>query len=181
MQTTDDLQLRADPIECLVLDVDGVLTDGCLAWTTQQQESKQFHVQDGLGIQLAQLVGLRIVIMTGRRSIIVDKRMQELEITDYYSGIQNKLVCLQELKQAWQLPTTAVLFMGDDLPDLACRCEVSLFIAPANATASVRRTADGVTERPGGQGAVREMIDWLLQAKAQLSLAEQRYLAQHSS
>ncbi len=151
-------------IRAIFLDVDGVLTDGSIVYTSGGVESKAFHVQDGLGIRLAMEKGLRVGLITGRRSEVVERRARELGITDLYQGSLDKASVLDEIEAVYDLKDEQVAYMGDDILDLPVLRRVGFSAAPANAHPAVLQAVDFVTGNTGGNGAVREMIDYILAA-----------------
>ena len=149
-------------IKLLLLDVDGVLTDGKLVIGAQGEMCKHFHVSDGLAISLAQKNGLQIGIITGRRSDIVKQRAQELNIQMVYQGVADKTMTLAEILSTGAYKKSEIAFVGDDLNDLAIMSNVALAIAPANAAVEVRGRAHYICLKSGGNGAVREAIEFIL-------------------
>jgi 3-deoxy-D-manno-octulosonate 8-phosphate phosphatase (KDO 8-P phosphatase) len=156
---------RAINIQCLVLDVDGVLTDGRLYYGEQGEIIKTFYVQDGLGIKLAQQAGITVAIISGRNSAIVQKRAAELNINHVYQGNDDKLPILDQLLTKLTLNYSQCAVIGDDLPDLPMIERVGLGIAVPNAVEAVKQQATWQTQREGGAGAVREVCDLLLAAR----------------
>ncbi|MEX0586004.1 MAG: HAD hydrolase family protein [Pirellulales bacterium] len=157
--------LAAKPIELLLADVDGVLTDGRLAFDNQGIETKQFHIRDGLGIKLWQRAGHRFGVITSRTSQIVKVRAAELGVEIVRQGFEEKLPVVKELLGQLALTSRQVAYIGDDLPDLPVLGFVGLGIAVADATREVRAGARHVTEAAGGAGAVREVVEMILQAQ----------------
>ncbi len=153
-------------ISLLVLDVDGVLTDGRLYYGARGETLKVFHVRDGHGIVLARRAGIEVAVISGRRSAMVRTRCRELGVRHVHQGVSDKLAVLRRLLHRLRLPAQACACVGDDLPDLALMAHVGLSFAVADAHAQVRRAADLVTRAPGGAGAVREVCDRLLRARA---------------
>lgn len=151
-------------IKLLILDVDGVLTDGRLFYGPQGECLKAFHVHDGLGIKKLQQAGINVAIISSRNSPMVSKRLQELGITHAFQGQHNKLAAYLELKQTLGLENTQIAAVGDDEPDLAMFAQAGIGIAVANATDKVKAQADWITTRKGGKGAVREICEQLLEA-----------------
>lgn len=148
-----------------MLDVDGVLTDGGL-WTTESGEVlKRFDVRDGLGIRLLQQQGLEVAWLSGGKSGATEQRARYLGIRHVLTGIGDKPAALAELQQLLGLAAHQTAFVGDDLNDLAVRPVVALLIAPSDGVAPLRRQADWVLDRPGGQGAVRRLADEILRAR----------------
>ena len=156
---------RAARVRLLVLDVDGVLTDGGLYYGPDGEELKRFDVQDGLAIVEAQRAGLAVAIISGRRSVAVDRRAAELGIAEVHQGISDKAAALEALRERLGFAPTDLAVMGDDLPDLPLMRRAGLSLAPVNAVTEVRRVAQWVSRRPGGCGAVRDAIEWLLRAR----------------
>lgn len=150
------------PIRLLLLDCDGVLTDGRLYFSSNGEELKVFDVQDGQGIVLWLASGRQIGIISGRSSSIVERRASELGITFVRQGVKNKVEAAEEIWRQIGIGPEATAFVGDDIPDLELMKLCLLGVAVANAVPAVKQAADHVTERPGGRGAVREVIDKLL-------------------
>jgi 3-deoxy-D-manno-octulosonate 8-phosphate phosphatase (KDO 8-P phosphatase) len=155
----------AASIRLLILDVDGVLTDGGLYYDLQNQVMKRFDVQDGLGIKIALEAGIAIAVITGLDSPAVAARMRDLGITDYFAGFLDKRNCLEKLKEKYQLRWEQMAYLGDDWVDLSVMDMVGLPMAVANAQPEVKDIAGYVTIAKGGQGAVREVIRHLLMAQ----------------
>jgi len=149
-------------IRLLVLDVDGVLTDGRIVIDATGMETKRFHVRDGLGIQLWRLLGYEVAIITGRSSTSVQHRATELGIRHVFQGVSDKVAVFGELLKDLDLQASQAAVMGDDLPDLPMLRVAGYPMAVADASEAVRDTAEFVTTRPGGCGAVREAIEHLL-------------------
>ncbi len=166
-----------DAIELLVLDVDGVLTDGQLVLHGDGSESKCFHTLDGHGIRLWQRAGGKTALLSGRYSDPTQRRADQLEIAHVIQDCHFKLPALQKLLDALHLKPENVAYVGDDLPDLPPIRFVALGIAPANAVDEVKQEADYVTTRPGGQGAVREAIEYILKNSGRWQALMERYLA----
>jgi 3-deoxy-D-manno-octulosonate 8-phosphate phosphatase (KDO 8-P phosphatase) len=156
---------RASRIRLLVLDVDGVLTDGGLVYCASGEETKRFNVHDGLALVAARKAGLQIAVLSSRASAAVTRRMTELGVSEVHQGVGDKAGALAALCKRLGIPTSAVAMMGDDLPDLAALGQVGLALAPANAVAEVKRAAHWVARRRGGDGAVREAVEMLLKAR----------------
>jgi 3-deoxy-D-manno-octulosonate 8-phosphate phosphatase (KDO 8-P phosphatase) len=156
---------RAARIRLLVLDVDGVLTDGELVYGPSGEETKRFHVHDGLALVAARKAGLQIAVLSSRASAAVTRRMAELGVTEVHQGVSDKAPALHRLGERLGLKAVEVAMMGDDLPDLAAMAHAGLALAPANAVAEVKRAAHWVARRRGGEGAVREAVEMLLKAR----------------
>jgi 3-deoxy-D-manno-octulosonate 8-phosphate phosphatase (KDO 8-P phosphatase) len=154
------------PIRLLVLDVDGVLTDGRLYFGPRGETLKVFHVRDGYGIVQLRDAGVAVAVISGRRSPMVAARCRELGIRHVHQGVADKLPVLTRLCRRLGLTAAACACIGDDLPDLPLIRTVGLSFAVADAHPQVRRAAAHVTRLPGGCGAVREVCDLLLAAAA---------------
>lgn len=166
---------KARDIKLLVLDVDGVLTDGRLWYGNDGEELKAFHIQDGLGIKLLQRNGVDVAIITGRTSQLVARRGAELGIKHIVQGREDKLVALRTLTSELNLSLEEIAYAGDDLPDLSAITAVGLGIAVANAMPYVAQHAAYKTVRNGGDGAVREICDLILQAQGKLETLLEQY------
>lgn len=170
MNSATDLSLlseRAYPIKLILMDCDGVLTDGRIILLPDGSEIKFFHVQDGQGIALARQAGLLTGIISGRESTVLLRRAAEMHIDIVKQRVADKKAAYQEILTNLSLRDEQVAFIGDDLPDLAPMRQVGLAIAVANAVAEVKQIAHFITLRTGGQGAVREAVEMILQAKLQ--------------
>ena len=152
-------------IDLLVLDVDGVLTDGGLWFDPNGLLQKRFDVRDGLGIRLLQQAGLQLAFLSGGKGGATEVRARQLGIDHCLVGIKDKPAALQALQQQLGVTPSSTAFIGDDLNDLAVRHLVRLLITPADACPAVRRQADGVLHRRGGHGAVRELAEHILKAR----------------
>ena len=149
----------------IVLDVDGVLTDGSIIYGSDGTEYKHFHVHDGYGIFRARELGLQFAIISGRSSKVTTLRAKRLEIVDVHQGNNDKVSVFDKLKNKYKLQYNEVCFIGDDEFDLPLLRKVGLSVAPSDAIEAVRREVDYVTKAVGGRGAVREVIDAILNAK----------------
>lgn len=159
------IETRAQNIKLLVLDVDGVLTDGHIIFGRDGELMKNFHSQDGLGIAIAHKAGMKTAIITGRESQIVQLRSTELKIMDVYQGSMNKVEAFCELLAKYSLGVEEVAYVGDDLIDLPVMVQVGLSCAVANAVPEVKEHAHFITTQRGGQGAVREVVEFILKAQ----------------
>lgn len=156
---------RLKNIKLLLLDVDGVLTDGGIIYSDNGSETKIFNVKDGLGIRLLMEVGIRLGIITGRRSNALSKRCKELGIDLIYDGVANKADALNRMLERTGFSVEEVACIGDDLPDLALMRRTGFSIAVADAHVTLRENADMITSAKGGRGAVREVCEAILKAK----------------
>jgi 3-deoxy-D-manno-octulosonate 8-phosphate phosphatase (KDO 8-P phosphatase) len=160
-----DLIERAKKIKLLILDVDGVLTDGKLIIGPSGELCKTFHVHDGLGIALSKKFGLKTAIITGRISKMVEFRANELKIDALYQGQSNKVNALAKLQQEFHVNLDEIAYIGDDLIDLPVMTKVGLACAVPNAVPEVKERAQYITEAHGGHGAVRQAIEMILRAQ----------------
>jgi 3-deoxy-D-manno-octulosonate 8-phosphate phosphatase (KDO 8-P phosphatase) len=174
---TTDLPRRAAGIELLLLDVDGVLTDGSVIYSDDGRESKRFHVRDGSGLKLWHAAGKRSAIVSGRKSVAVERRATELGIAPVLQGRDDKLAALVELLVVTGLRPEQVCAVGDDLPDVPVLRRCGLAVAVADACPEVRSAAHYATAAPGGRGAVREAIEWLLKSSGRWDELVARYLS----
>jgi len=165
MRSSKNLVGRAKLIEFLLLDVDGVLTDGLIYLDGDGRETKAFHIHDGHGLHLLQEAGIRVGLISGRASRVVDFRSKELGITEVYQGLTKKLPVYLDLLKKYKLQDQQMAYMGDDTIDIPILERAGLAVAVANAVKAVKAKAHMVTVRWGGQGAVREVADFLLSVK----------------
>ncbi len=172
---TEDIRARAAKIRLAVFDVDGTLTDGRLWYSEDGQETKVFHVHDGLGLKRLQANGVEVAIITARISHPVSLRAEELDITHVYQGQGDKRACLQALLDALKLTPEQAAFIGDDLPDLPPMHLAGLAVAVANAHPWVAEAAHWQTSRNGGMGAAREVCDMILLAQGKSDAERERW------
>jgi 3-deoxy-D-manno-octulosonate 8-phosphate phosphatase (KDO 8-P phosphatase) len=170
-----DLLARAAKIRLAAFDVDGTLTDGRLWYGEDGRETKVFHVHDGLGLKRLQANGIEVALITARISHPVALRAEELGIAHVYQGQGDKRGCLLELLDALHLSPEQVAFVGDDLPDLAPMRIAGLAVAVANAHPWVAEAAHWQTSQRGGEGAVREACDLILQAQGRSDAERERW------
>ncbi|WP_419783549.1 KdsC family phosphatase [Maridesulfovibrio sp.] len=159
---------RAEQIKLLILDVDGVLTDGGLYYDHEGNVTKRFNVQDGLGIKFAQQAGIDLAVITGLNHGAVEKRVTELGITDYYPGQRDKLPFYEKLLKEKGLKDEEVAYMGDDWIDVPVMLRVGLPMAVRNAQPEIFGISKWISSRKGGRGAVREAISFILDAQGKL-------------
>lgn len=167
---------KARKIKLVIMDVDGVLTDAKLFFDHQGREYKAFHARDGHGIKLLRQSGVEVAVISGRQSEAVAIRMRNLGIEHVYQGRENKLAAFEELLQHLSLAAEETAHVGDDLPDLPLMKHVGLAIAVRDAHFAVKDHADWVTSLPGGEGAVREICDFILRAQGKLERLINAYL-----
>jgi len=159
-----EIAQRAKQIKLLIMDVDGVMTGGQIILDGNGNEFKAFHVRDGHGIKMAQRSGMTVAIITGRGSKVVEARAAELGIAEVHQKSFDKLVTYRDILKRLGLKEEESAFIGDDIVDIPVMSRVGLAFAVADAEPYVKKAAHMVTERKGGQGAVREVIDLLLKS-----------------
>jgi YrbI family 3-deoxy-D-manno-octulosonate 8-phosphate phosphatase len=172
------LEERCRKIRLILSDVDGVLTDGGIIFDNQGIETKKYHARDGLGIQLWQRAGFRFGILTARTSHIVRLRAAELGLDIVRQGFEDKVPAAQEIIKEQNVEPEQVCYIGDDLTDLPIIRRVGLGAAVADAANEVRSAAHLVTSLPGGNGAVRELIETILKAQGRWDDLIRKYLEQ---
>jgi len=166
---------RCAAIQMLVLDVDGVLTDGGIVYADNGVELKQFHVRDGSGLKIWQYVGKRAAVITGRTSRVVDVRAAELGIAPVVQGSPEKLPAYRQILAERGLRPEEVCCVGDDVPDLPLLRNCGLAVAVADASPDVQADAHYVTRAPGGRGAVRETIELILRCQDRWQSVVERF------
>ncbi|MCL5024566.1 MAG: HAD-IIIA family hydrolase [Nitrospirae bacterium] len=165
----------AGGIKLLVLDVDGVLTDGRIILDNEGNEFKAFHVRDGHGIRMLVKAGIRVAIITGRYSKVVERRARELGITEVYQKCHVKTVAFGEIIAKYGLTESEVAYVGDDIVDVPVMKRAGFAIAVHDATDEAKDHAAMVTEAGGGRGAVREVCDFLLKTAGLWESATREY------
>jgi 3-deoxy-D-manno-octulosonate 8-phosphate phosphatase (KDO 8-P phosphatase) len=171
-----DLYARAQAIRLLLLDVDGVLTDGRLYYAASGEELKAFHIRDGLGLKLLRGSGVEVAIVTGRKSRALELRAENLGLPHVFQGVTDKLAVFEQLLARFALQAAAVAAIGDDLPDLPVLRRCGFAACVPEASGPVRGHAHYVTDCAGGSGAVREVCDLLMTAQGTLEGAMREYL-----
>ena len=156
---------KASKVKLLITDIDGVMTEGGISYTSEGVELKTFNVKDGLGFKLLKEAQISSGIITGRKSAIVQKRAEELNITHIYQGIDDKWTVLSQIIQKENIQADEVAYIGDDWNDLSVFSRVGLSCCPADAHIELLNRADLVVSKNGGRGAVRELIDIILTAQ----------------
>jgi 3-deoxy-D-manno-octulosonate 8-phosphate phosphatase (KDO 8-P phosphatase) len=166
---------KAKQVELLLLDVDGVLTDGTVYYLPETGEVKGFNTQDGFGLRILQEAGISVGLITARNSEAVSRRAKDLKLKHVYAGCSDKAAAYAEILAQTGLKPEQTAYMGDDWLDLPVLAKVGCAFAPANAVREVRQQADYVSERSGGHGAVREVCELLLEAQGLLAALLARY------
>ena len=155
----------AEKIKLVAFDVDGVLTDGSLTFLEDGREIKTYNAKDGLGVVMLSKAGLITSIITARNNNVVKLRAEQIDIKELYMGQKNKVVALNELAKKYNLELNEIAYMGDDLPDICVLREVGLKCCPKDAVKQVRDVCNYISSYDGGKGAVRELCDFILEAK----------------
>ena len=168
------LKDRAARIKLLILDVDGVMTDGRIMLNDRGEEIKSFNVKDGQGLRILMRSGVDVVLITGRMSKAVEYRARDLGIRELYQGIEDKEALCIELLEARRLDKEQVCCIGDDLPDIPMFKHAGLSIAVADAAVEVRDAACHVTKNGGGKGAVREVCELILKARGSWPISSKK-------
>lgn len=168
---------KAKPIRILLLDVDGVLTDGSLIYSHEGQESKAFNTQDGFGLRLLQEAGLELGVITARSSEAVARRCANLKMRYVYQGVGNKVEAYKEILKQSDCKPFEIAYMGDDWLDLVLLTRAGFSAAPANAVPEIKEAVHYTTEQSGGHGAVREICNLILEAKGQYRQLLQSYMS----
>ncbi|HJM82240.1 MAG TPA: HAD hydrolase family protein [Nitrospinota bacterium] len=161
----NEIKERAQKVELIVLDVDGVLTDGKVTFSSSGDEMVSFDVKDGHGIVMAIFSGLKIALISGRSSKVTRARAKDLKIEFVYQNVKEKLPKLKELLEKLNLTLDTVAFVGDDTLDIPPMRAAGLGVAVANAHHAALAAADWVTSADGGKGAVREMLDLIMEMR----------------
>ena len=172
---TPELTQRASRVNLLLLDVDGVLTDGRIVYAEYGDELKAFDIQDGAGLVFWNRAGLKSAIITGRTSRLVKRRAKEMHVDFLAQGHVLKLPVYERLLRKFRVRDEQVCAIGDDLMELPILRRAGLAVAVPSAVEEVRRISHYVTRRPGGRGAVREVVDMVLRAKGLWDQVLQRY------
>jgi 3-deoxy-D-manno-octulosonate 8-phosphate phosphatase (KDO 8-P phosphatase) len=169
------IQEKLKNVKMLILDVDGVMTDGRIIMDDEGRQLKNFNVRDGHGLKIIQRYGIKIAILTGRKSEVVNHRASDLEINDVYQGALNKKEVFKEILLKHNLETSATAFMGDDIIDIPVLKQVGFSAAVADAVDVVKKNVDYVTKNKGGHGAVREVCEMILQAQGKWPEIAEKY------
>lgn len=167
---------KAKKLKLLILDVDGVLTDGRLFFDNKGEEYKCFHARDGHGIKLLQQTGVEVAVISGRKSNSVAMRMKNLGVEHVYQGHENKIAAFNEIIKTMAIEPEQAAHVGDDLLDLPIMTRVGLAIAVNDANDSVKEYADWCTTLSGGEGAVREVCDFIMRSQGTFDTVLKSYL-----
>jgi 3-deoxy-D-manno-octulosonate 8-phosphate phosphatase (KDO 8-P phosphatase) len=162
-------------VRLLILDVDGVLTDGRIIMDDEGRETKNFNVKDGHGLKMLIRYGVDVVLLTGRRSLVVEHRAKDLGIAEVHQGSHDKVAIFREICKNRSLDSEHVAYIGDDIVDIPLLKRVGFSAAVSDATEEVKRSVDYVATKTGGNGAVREVSDLILRCQGQWTDVIKRY------
>ncbi len=162
---SENFLLKLKKIRAIFLDVDGTLTDGKIYLHDNGEEMRAFDMKDGAGLYMAKKLGFVVALISGKKSEAVKKRADMLEIENYFLGERNKIEAYEKLKKEHQLRDEDILYMGDDINDYFVMKKAGVSVAVFNAHPSIKHIADYITKRSGGNGAVREIVDLLIEAQ----------------
>jgi 3-deoxy-D-manno-octulosonate 8-phosphate phosphatase (KDO 8-P phosphatase) len=164
-ESADDLLKRAERIKLLLLDVDGILTDGSIPYTATGEEIKTFNSKDGFGLNILQKIGVQIGLITARKSEALMRRAKDLKIVHLHQGARNKVAKFKEIIAELDLSPAETAYMGDDWLDMPLLAEVGLAATVADAVPEVKDIVHYVTDNPGGRGGVREVCDLIIKSQ----------------
>ena len=170
-----DIQGRIKKIKIVVMDVDGVMTDGKIILGSGNTELKFFDARDGVGIKYLQRVGIKVAIITGRKSEAVEMRAKELDIELVYQNAKKKIDAYNDLKEKLGYKGSDIAYIGDDLPDIPIMRRVGFAIAVANSTKETKKVAHYITKNNGGYGAIREVAELIMKAQNKWKKIMERY------
>jgi len=162
---TEELKARFRKIKLLLLDVDGVLTDGRIIYDSRGRDSKFFDVHDGLGVFVLHKSGIKTILITAKSSKTIKPRAKDMRVTEVFADIFPKTAVLDRILKKYNVSLDQICFMGDDLVDLSLMRKVGLPVAVANASSEIKEAAIFITNRSGGRGAVREVAELILKSQ----------------
>lgn len=168
---------KAKTIKLLLLDVDGVLTDGSIAYTDEGREVKTFSVKDGFGMNMLRKTGVEIGLITARSSEALTRRVKDLQLKYVYQGVREKVTIYEQVRKDLNLQANEIAYMGDDWLDLALLSRVGFSATVVDGAPEVKKIVDYVTRSPGGRGAVREVCELIIDAKGEYETLLNHYLA----
>lgn len=173
--TEEDLLKKARRIKLLLLDVDGVLTDGRIVYDSKGRDSKFFDVHDGLGVYMLRIAGIHTILITAKGSHTIKPRARDMGVDRVYSDVYPKSAILDKVSRIYKVSYEEICFVGDDLVDLGIMQRVGFSVAVFNACAEIKDIADYITKSEGGRGAVREVAELLLKSQERWDTVLQRY------
>ena len=161
----ESLRKKASKIKLLLLDVDGVLTDGRIVYDSKGRDSKFFNVHDGLGVYLLKRAGIPTVLITAKGSRAIRPRARDMRVDRIYADVSSKSAVLDRITKIYRVISEEICFVGDDLVDLGIMQKVGFSVAVFNACPEIKNSADYITQREGGRGAVREIAELILKSR----------------
>lgn len=164
-EITEDLKAKFRKIKLLLLDVDGVLTDGRIIYDSRGRDSKFFDVHDGLGVYVLHKAGIKTVLITAKSSKTIKPRARDMRVAEIFADIFPKTAVLERILKKYKVSLDEICFIGDDLVDLSLMRKVGLPVAVANASSEIKEAATYITNRLGGRGAVREVAEIILKSQ----------------
>ena len=167
---------KAKRVKMLIVDIDGVMTDGRIVYSIYGDELKFFDVTDGFGMSLLNRAGIKTAIITAKKSRIVKLRARDLKVAKAYQGFLDKLIPFEKLLKEFKLVAEDICFMGDDIPDIPVLKKAGLAVSVPNALDEVKAIAHYITSKAGGRGAVREVCDLILKSQNKWDAATAKYL-----
>ena len=170
-----NIKEKLKKIKLLILDVDGVMTDGGIIMDSEGRELKKFNVRDGHGIKVLQRYGIKVAILTGRQSKVVEYRAKDLDIKDVYQKVFNKKEVFEKILKKHKVSADEAAYMGDDIIDIPVLKRVGFSAAVADAVDVVKKSVDYITKNTGGHGAVRELCEMILQAQGKWQEVAAKY------
>lgn len=173
---TQDILSRAKRVKLVILDIDGVMTDGRIIYSIYGDELKFFDVQDGFGITLLHRAGIKTVIITAKKSRIVKLRARDLKVAKAYQGYIDKLIAFNKILKSFRVKPEEICFIGDDIIDISVLRRVGFAVAVPNAMDEVKAASHYTTSKMGGRGAVREICDLILKSQDKWDLAASKYI-----
>ncbi|MFH0763443.1 MAG: HAD-IIIA family hydrolase [Candidatus Omnitrophota bacterium] len=173
---TQDILGRAKGVKLVILDIDGVMTDGRIVYSIYGDELKFFDVQDGFGITLLNRAGIKTVIITAKKSRIVKLRARDMKVAGVYQGNIDKLIAFNKILKRFRVKPEEICFIGDDIIDISVLKRVGFAVAVPNAVGEVKAASHYTTSKMGGRGAVREICDLILKSQDKWDLAASKYL-----
>ena len=162
------MSYNIDSIKMVISDIDGVWTDGSVYIGNENYEMKKFNVNDGAGVALLRVSGIKLALISGRKSIATELRAAELKIEDVYNGTLNKIIPYEEIKLKYDLKDSEIAYLGDDLIDIPVMEKVGVPIATKNAVDLCKKASVHITKKSGGDGAFREAVEWILTEQGRL-------------
>ena len=173
---SDKILEKAKRVKMLIVDIDGVMTDGRIVYSIYGDELKFFDVTDGFGMSLLNRAGIKTVIITAKKSRIVKMRARDLKVAKAYQGFLDKLIPFEKILKEFNIATEDICFMGDDLPDVPILKRVGFAVSVPNALDEVKAIAHHITSKAGGRGAVREVCDLILKSQNKWGEVTAKYL-----